>query len=222
MRTSSEQTASARRYYRRQAPWYDLTRWIFLFGRNELLDWISATHAARPIHLVEVGCGTGRNLRRLAARHSDWRFTGIDVSPDMLFRAAEATAPFSERVRLLEQPYGLEMEPLDAPADVVLFSYSLTLFNPGWEQALDRARQDLQPGGQIAVVDFQDVPPGFFRWWLRLHQVRIDGHLLPALRARFGAEMESIRPSWFSAIHPQWLVGGWRYFLFSGRKADKE
>lgn len=41
---------------------YGLTRRYYLLGRDELLDRI----AARPAgHVLEVGCGTARNLRVL-------------------------------------------------------------------------------------------------------------------------------------------------------------
>jgi S-adenosylmethionine-diacylgycerolhomoserine-N-methlytransferase len=38
-------------------------------------------------------------------------------------------------------------------ADVVLFSYSLTII-PNWFAAIDNAKRILKPGGLIAVVDF--------------------------------------------------------------------
>jgi S-adenosylmethionine-diacylgycerolhomoserine-N-methlytransferase len=39
------------------------------------------------------------------------------------------------------------------PADVVTFSYSLTMI-PDWFRAIDRAWEHLKPGGRIGVVDF--------------------------------------------------------------------
>ena len=198
-----------RQYYQVQARLYEATRWSFLFGRRELQHLVRpSTHNAQT--LLEVGCGTGYNLQKLAGQHPNMRLVGVDVSPDMLRVAAAKTAQFGGRVRLVENLYapGVDLN-LEAQPNVVLLSYCLTMINPGWESVLDRARADLPPGGKIAVVDFHDSPAAPFRWWMRQNHVRMEGHLLPALSARFRPVFERVRPAYF---------GLWRYFLFVGEK----
>ena len=46
------------------------------------------THAARRV--LDLGCGNGYTTRRLAERHPDSTFLGIDINPDMI---AVARAP---------------------------------------------------------------------------------------------------------------------------------
>ncbi len=201
-----------RRYYQWQAAVYDATRWTFLLGRSEILRHLPISNSAEQ-SLLEVGCGTGHNLRRLARRHPKLRLTGVDVSPDMLARAAKATQRYSRRVLLFERAYGADATfHLSQPPDFVLFSYALTMFNPGWEEAIERAWADLPVGGRLAVVDFHDTPSGAFRWWMSKNHVRMEGHLLPFLRAKFETE--------FQAVRPAWLGGLWRYFLWVGRKVE--
>ena len=195
-----------RQYYRWHAAIYDATRWSFLFGRTALLDNLPA---ADRLTVVEIGCGTGFNLRRLAKKHPEWQLTGIDVSPDMLAQASQATASFSRRVQLLEKAYGAGAPCLPEPVDLILFSYSLTMFNPGWEAAIEQAWHDLKPGGHIAVVDFHDTPSRVFRRWMQYNHVRMDGHLLPALEARFTPAQRQIQPAW---------GGLWQFFTFLGQK----
>lgn len=198
-----------RSYYRWQSVMYDLTRWAFLFGRNEILARLPVA-ADTNSALLEVGCGTGRNLLRLAKKHPDMRLLGLDVSPDMLQRAARATGSYSRRILLLEKAYGSAPVALPQTPDVILFSYALTMFNPGWEQAIAQAHADLPAGGYIAVVDFHDTPSRIFRWWMGKNHVRMDGHLLPLLETTFLPEYRSTRSAFF---------GLWRYMLFIGRKA---
>lgn len=205
---SSRQTETMRQFYRGHAAMYDATRWAFLHGRNEIiqrLDFPVFTETA----LLEVGCGTGHNLGRLARRFPDMQLVGVDVSPDMLAHAKRATESFSGRVNLIEAPYAPGTFVLPVQPGVILFSYSLTMFNPGWEAALDRAFGDLEPGGQIAVVDFHDTRSRAFRRWMTYHHVRMDGHLLPVLEQLFQTEYLSIREGG---------LGFWEYFLFVGRK----
>jgi len=205
---TNRQEAAMRRYYRWQSMIYDLTRWAFLFGRNEILNRLPVVENT-DLMLLEVGCGTGRNLRRLAKQYQNMRLMGLDVSPDMLQRAAKATSSYSRRVLLLEKIYGPKPSSLSETPDLVLFSYALTMFNPGWEQAIAQAAADLPMGGYIAVVDFHDTPSRLFRWWMGKNHVRMDRHLLPLLESTFQTEYRSTRRAFF---------GLWRYVIFIGKK----
>lgn len=206
--SASGQPEIMRSYYRLHAAIYDATRWSFLFGRKAILKQLPLTAGAQQ-SLLEVGCGTGHNLRYLAKHHPNLQLVGVDVSPDMLAQAGQSLAKFASRVQLLEQAYGPDAPPLSQTPDVVLFSYALTMFNPGWEAAIERAWQDLPVGGSIAVVDFHDTPSGAFRWWMGRNHVRMEGHLLPFLQSKFRTELLEIRPAW---------LGLWRYVFFIGKK----
>ena len=54
------------RYYQFHSRIYDATRWSFLFGREEVL--LRAASVTTPKRILEVGCGTGRNLPGLRRR----------------------------------------------------------------------------------------------------------------------------------------------------------
>jgi len=203
---ATDQEATMRRYYRLHATIYDATRWTFLFGRNRVLHLLP--HDKEQV-LAEVGCGTGRNLWRLAGMHPNWRLIGIDVSPEMLDRAGKRLASFTRRLQLFEKPYSTGDFRLNEPVDIMLFSYALSMFNPGWEAALEQAGRDLKPGGRIAVVDFHDTPFSWFRRWMGHNHVRMDRHLLPALEKRFIPTTKIVGHA---------SGGLWRYFIFIGEK----
>ncbi len=206
--SAGAQQHAMRQYYRLHAAVYDATRWTFLFGRKRLIDQLPVSPDAR-FTLLEVGCGTGYNLIRAGKRFPFARLIGVDVSADMLRRATRRTTSFSKRVFLFEKPYTTGSFNLSVRPDVVCCSYALTMFNPGWEEALDRAWLDLPPGGLIAVADFHDTSSHFFRRWMARNHVRMDGHLLPALTKRFEPVTLDVRPA----------AGGlWQYFVFVGRK----
>jgi len=54
--------------------------WWFKARRNIILSLLSRYRCGEIKHLVEIGCGTGGNLRSLS-QHVD-KVTGVDVSPD--------------------------------------------------------------------------------------------------------------------------------------------
>lgn len=166
------------RMYRLQRHFYDLTRKYYLFGRDGLIERLGA----RPGEAVlEVGCGTARNLVKMARRYPDARFFGLDASDEMLKTAAAAVARAGLAGRLpLAQAYAQTFTPatfgLDAPFDRIVFSYTLSII-PGPVEALDNALAQLRPGGTLHVVDFGDTAelPGWFRrllaWWLEKFHV---------------------------------------------------
>ncbi|GHD59225.1 O-methyltransferase [Thalassobaculum fulvum] len=166
------------RMYRLQRHFYDLTRKYYLFGRDGLIERLGAGPGET---VLEVGCGTARNLVKMARRYPDARFYGLDASDEMLKTAAAAVARAGLSGRLpLAQAYAQTFTPatfgLDAPFDRIVFSYTLSII-PGPVEALDNALAQLKPGGTLHVVDFGDAAglPGWFRgllaWWLEKFHV---------------------------------------------------
>ena len=67
--------------YRRQHHIYDLTRKYYLLGRDRLIIGLRPTSGDA---VLEIGCGTGRNLTIAAKHYPAARFFGVDVSTVML------------------------------------------------------------------------------------------------------------------------------------------
>jgi ubiquinone/menaquinone biosynthesis C-methylase UbiE len=102
--------------------------------------------------VVEIGCGTGRNLSALReAVGSEGEVIGVDASAGML---AEAQKTISRRgwqnVTLI---HGDAAElTLEEPVDVAYFSLSYSVL-PEREPALDAAWEAVRPGGSLAIMD---------------------------------------------------------------------
>ncbi len=206
---NASEASSIERYYRLHSHIYDATRWSFLFGRSAILREAAADFEdMRPTHILEVGCGTGKNLVNLCRLLPQAELTGVDLSETMLTVARRKTAPLGPRVRLLHGAYGPTFQN-DRPRDLILFSYALSMFNPGFEEAIATAHRDLTPGGHIAVVDFHDTRFPFFERWMGVNHVRMNGQLQPLLTAQFESRINRLRMAY---------GGIWRYLLFVGRK----
>lgn len=63
--------------YRYQRYIYDLTRKYFLLGRDTMLDGLQPPDGGT---VLEVGCGTGRNLVLAARRYPNAKYYGFDIS----------------------------------------------------------------------------------------------------------------------------------------------
>ena len=81
--------------YRHQRFIYDLTRRPYLFGRDQMLAELEPPPGGS---VLEIGCGTARNLLCAARLYPDAEFFGIDVSEEMLktARASIARSPFRD------------------------------------------------------------------------------------------------------------------------------
>jgi len=137
------------RKYRYERHIFDLSRRFFLFGRERA---IAALRLQDARSVLEIGCGTGRNLKLMADRHPALRLTGIDISEEMLksARAKIARAHLGNRITLL---HGDAVAPTDRKAQRILMSYSLSMV-PDWQRALAIAIETLEPGGILAIIDF--------------------------------------------------------------------
>ncbi|HEY3899990.1 MAG TPA: class I SAM-dependent methyltransferase [Chthoniobacter sp.] len=205
--SAAREQASIEGYYRWHARIYDATRWSFLFGRTGILREVA--RLATPARILEVGCGTGKNLVTLCRIFPRAQVTGIDLSETMLDVARRKAAPFGSRIRLLQGAYGAAQTG-DGTYDLILFSYALSMFNPGFEEAIATAHRDLTAGGHVAVVDFHDTRLPLFARWMGVNHVRMNGQLRPLLQTRFECRVDRL---------PAAYGGLWRYLAFVGRKA---
>lgn len=192
-------------YYRFHAPIYDATRWSFLFGRKSILDMISDL-PPQP-RIMDVGCGTGQNLKRLIQKYPEADILGIDLSEAMLNNATDKLNG-SDHVDLQKTSYGSD-QLKEEPFDLILLSYSLTMMNESYDDLLIQISNDLKPEGRIAVVDFHTSPFSWFRRWMNMNHVDFSGHLLPQLQKQFRPIKQEVNNAY---------AGLWSYFLFIGEQ----
>ena len=140
--------------YKVQRHFYDVTRAYYLLGRNER---IAALNPPPGGSVLEMGCGTGRNLIQLARTYPEATIYGVDISDEMLVSAANTVErhKLRHRVKLAQgDATTFDGTAFNKPLyDRVLFSYTLSMI-PDWELALLTAAKRLAPGGELHVVDF--------------------------------------------------------------------
>lgn len=200
MGASSDAAVHMDGIYRWQVGIYDLTRKYYLFGRDRLIRELRPPAGGT---LLEVGCGTGRNLILAARAYPHARFFGFDISKVMLRQArrAIAEAGLADRITLKAADaaaFDPEMVFGMAGFDRVFCSYTLSMIPP-WREALGRALTATRPDGEFHVVDFggQEGLPGWFgaglRAWLRRFSVEPRVDLAAALERLASEEGRPVR-----------------------------
>ncbi|RJF90904.1 class I SAM-dependent methyltransferase [Sphingomonas cavernae] len=163
--------------YRYQRHIYDLTRKYYLLGRDRLIARLNVPVGGS---VLEIGCGTGRNLIAVARAWPHAQCFGLDISPAMLETATAtvARAGFAGRLALAQGdatafvPTALFGR---AAFDRVFLSYTLSMI-PGWQRAIGAACDALTESGTLHIVDFgqQERLPRTFRILLRAWLSRFD------------------------------------------------
>jgi S-adenosylmethionine-diacylgycerolhomoserine-N-methlytransferase len=184
--------------YRGQRHIYDLTRKYYLFGRDRLI----AGLAARPGSTVlEIGCGTGRNLAQVARHWPGAALHGLDLSSEMLKNARATLGGSAALAHGDATAFPAQTLFGRAEFDRVILSYATSMI-PDWRAALDQAAAVLAPGGSLHIVDFGDLAGlpsplrGLLRKWLGWFHVtpRLDlTDTAVSLAARRGLICESRR-----------------------------
>ncbi|CAN5179670.1 class I SAM-dependent methyltransferase [soil metagenome] len=161
--------------YARQRHFYDLTRKYYLLGRDRLIARLDVPPGGS---VLEIGCGTGRNLIAVARRYPNARLFGLDISEAMLTTARIniARAGLTDRI-ILKQADATDFDAgllFGQPHfDRVFFSYTLSMI-PDWKAAL--AHGALATAGTLSFVDFgqQEHLPNWFRRGLRAWLAKFD------------------------------------------------
>lgn len=177
------------RMYRLTRHIYDASRKYYLLGRDHLIENLNAGNGE---HVCEVGCGTARNLIKLAKEYPAAHFYGLDASDEMLKTAQNSLNKNGAEKIKIAQAYAQSFDPaalfgLSKPLDKIFFSYSLSMIPP-WRESIEHTYSLLPSGGEIHIVDFGDMAglPKWFKkflyFWLKLFHVFHKPEILEHLK----------------------------------------
>jgi S-adenosylmethionine-diacylgycerolhomoserine-N-methlytransferase len=164
--------------YRRHRFIYNATRRYYLLGSNRLIADLDVPDGGT---VLEIACGTARNLILAARRYPNARLHGLDISEAMLQTASQSVMRSGCGARIFlnagdatsfaaAELFGL------ASFDRVFISYSLSMI-PSWKDVVRRAAACVAPDGALLIVDFGDFAryPALLRRaqlaWLRRFSV---------------------------------------------------
>ncbi len=178
------------RMYRYQRYFYDLTRKYYLLGRDKL---IAEMDVQPNENVLEVGCGTARNLIILAKKYPNTNFFGLDASSEMIKTSqgkvdTKNIKNINLKVALADDFEHQKTFNLSRQFDTIYYSYSISMI-PTWKESIANGLANLKSGRSFYIVDFYDQKdlPGFFQkilqGWLRQFHVQFWGDLMPHLEA---------------------------------------
>ena len=158
-------TTFVRQRYNRLARFFVFFEWLFLLPPGIRRKAVSRLELSPGGRVLEVGCGTGRNLATLLrAVGTHGHVYGVDLSEGMLAEAGKLCVRQGWHNVTLTRA---DASRYTAPelVDGVIFSLSYAVM-PHHREVLQQAWEQLRPGGHLVVVDAR-LPAGMIGKVLR-------------------------------------------------------
>ncbi|MCR9132822.1 MAG: class I SAM-dependent methyltransferase [bacterium] len=165
-------------YYKLHAPIYDITRWGFLFGRNQIYNYFPKLPSGSRI--LDLGCGTGKITSILHTSYPERSISAIDPSPEMLHKANQKNL---YGVQWFNEDYSIDSFQTNT-FDLITASYSLSMVED-LEQILKAITRHLTPNGKLLVVDFDETPYTWFSDWMAKNHVHFNHQLFQKIEYHF-------------------------------------
>lgn len=150
---------TVRARYNRLARIFVLFEWLFWLPKGIRQKAVARLELRHGASVLEVGCGTGRNLSLLSqAVGREGRVYGVDLSEGMLREAEELCAREGlDNVTLIRSDAASYSVPEEV--DAVLFSLSYATMSHH-KEVLRHAWNQLRAGGRLVIMDAK-LPEGF-------------------------------------------------------------
>jgi ubiquinone/menaquinone biosynthesis C-methylase UbiE len=118
---------------------------------DQVCDRFTPTDGLHPgMKLLDVGCGAGHLVNALGRRYPDLTLTGVDLSPEMIRRAREATRGLPNVSVSVGDALALDFP--DATFDFVLSIASIKHW-PNRVSGMREIFRVLRPGGRVFVME---------------------------------------------------------------------
>jgi len=179
---------------------------------EEMAAWVDATVerilALRPAHVLEIGCGSGLLLSRLAPLSESYQATDISEQALQVVRRQREDAPETfARVTLLQRQ-AHDFSGLPEQAFDTLIMNSVIQYFPGVEYlltVLEQALGRVRPGGALFLGDIRNAALGdLYRFAVELYRAPRDlscARLAARLQAPGPSDEElAIDPAFFLAL----------------------
>jgi SAM-dependent methyltransferase len=151
-------TSFVRRRYNRLAGFFVFFEWLFWLPPSIRSKAVNRLELKPGSRVLEVGCGTGRNLAPLIETVGpEGQVYGVDLSEGMLAEAKQLCVRREWRNVVLMRADAADYV-LPAPVDGVIFSLSYAVI-PHHRDALRHAWKQLRPGGNLVIMDAK-LPSG--------------------------------------------------------------
>ena len=159
-------------------------RWARTYDRKRIAPWFQYTQElaienlelSEDSRVLDVGCGTGYGVRRIASVATAGKARGIDISPAMIEQARSNVAPEIAARTEFRVGSSSALPYSDGAFTHVLCTNSFHHY-PDPLHALGEMRRVLETGGQLVILE-NALDLSWYAWaWDRLLRIVEKGHV---------------------------------------------
>jgi SAM-dependent methyltransferase len=122
-------------------------------SHGSLTTWgLSHVTVDRRARILDVGCGGGQTIRRMADLAADGRVDGVDYAPASVAIASQTNAALIQAGRVTVQQASVSNLPFEDRTFDVVTAIETHYYWPDFAASLREVRRVLKPGGQFAIV----------------------------------------------------------------------
>jgi len=126
-------------------------------GHAKMADWgMSHLTIVRPEHIIELGCGGGRNAGELLNKYPNAKVTAIDYSEVSVQKATEYNSGAIKSGRCKVQQGDVSALTLPKESFDLATAFETIYFWPGLEKCFTQVAGVLKPGGVFMIVNESD------------------------------------------------------------------
>lgn len=169
--------------FKRVSWFYDFWAWLTEKNAEEkVLEWAEVRDGDR---VLDVACGTGGMLDKIAALNPTGANIGVDLSPDMVAKAEKKPGHRHRKNFEVYQGNALDLDFPDGSFDLLVNNYMVDLLPEGtFQQVADEFFRVLAPGGRLVMSTFSFGTKRVHRFWFWVAK-RFPGLLTGCRPVRF-------------------------------------
>jgi ubiquinone/menaquinone biosynthesis C-methylase UbiE len=152
-------------------------------------------HVQCPARILDVGCGTGRLLARVASAYQQAQVVGVDASTEMIKIAV--AAPDIQSVRYASA-VAEQLPFADAVFDLVVVTLSVSHWRAK-AAGLAEISRVMAPGATLVAAEVLPARPSRPATWGQRRRLGFS-HGLPSLITASGLRVDHVEPVWSIAI----------------------
>ena len=126
-------------------------------GHGELADWgFNHLPTIRPVRIVDLGCGAGRNAGELLRKYPDSHVTAIDYSALSVEKATAYNKKSVDAGRCAVRQGDVSDLKLPNESFDLATAFETVYFWPGLERCFEQVARVLKPGGLFLICNESD------------------------------------------------------------------
>jgi ubiquinone/menaquinone biosynthesis C-methylase UbiE len=141
--------------------------WLMNLSHSSLTDWgLQHVHVEKNFTILDVGCGGGRTIQKLAALAPEGVVNGVDYAPGSVAASSAKNAHLIKAGRVEIKQASVSQLPFPENTFDLVTAIETQYYWPDLVKDMQEIRRVLKPGGKLIVIA-ESYKKGAYNWLQR-------------------------------------------------------